>query len=95
MSLQSNGSAKNSGCSYSYRIGKAAQNMLTLCLADELEEMNMVVASIHPGRLKTNMAASDACLSADESADKIVALVHDKTLKNRDFISIEAGPLPW
>ncbi|MFQ3229448.1 SDR family NAD(P)-dependent oxidoreductase [Reinekea sp.] len=37
LSMQAAGAAKGSGCSYSYRISKAAQNMLTLCLADDLE----------------------------------------------------------
>jgi NAD(P)-dependent dehydrogenase (short-subunit alcohol dehydrogenase family) len=95
MTLQAEGAAKGSGCSYSYRIGKAAQNMLTLCLADELEDQNITVASIHPGRLKTDMAAKDAHLTADESAMKILELVTNQSLKSRDFISIESGTLPW
>jgi NAD(P)-dependent dehydrogenase (short-subunit alcohol dehydrogenase family) len=95
MTMQAEGAAKGSGCSYSYRIGKAAQNMLTLCLADELEDQNITIASIHPGRLKTDMAANDANLTADESARKILELVIQKSLKNRDFINIESGTLPW
>jgi NAD(P)-dependent dehydrogenase (short-subunit alcohol dehydrogenase family) len=95
LTMQAGGLAKGSGCSYSYRISKAAQNMLTLCLADDLEDDGITVAAIHPGRLLTKMASSDACLTPKESAIRICRLVLDHKLKHRSFHCVEKGELPW
>lgn len=95
LAMQAEGVAKGSGCSYSYRISKAAQNMLTLCLADDLEDDGIKVAAIHPGRLLTKMASSDACLTAQESAKKICQLVLENKLEHRGFHCVESGELRW
>ncbi|MFB9887310.1 SDR family NAD(P)-dependent oxidoreductase [Balneatrix alpica] len=95
LKLQSEMAAKGSGCSYSYRISKAAQNMLTLCLADDLDEWGIKVIAVHPGRLLTKMASHDACMSADESAARIVELLRKQQFNSRDYICVENGILPW
>lgn len=95
MSMQANKAAKGSGCSYSYRISKAAQNMLTLCLADELEEIGIKVAAIHPGRLLTKLASSDANMSPEKSAKKIVSMVINNQIECRDYLCMETGKLGW
>ncbi len=95
MKIQSELKTKGSGVSYSYRIGKAAQNMLTLCLADELEDMNIKVVAIHPGRLLTRMGWTDAHIAPSDSAKKIVQLVEANQLKHRDYVCLETGTLPW
>tara|TARA_Y100001960_G_C14763655_1_gene875610 strand:- start:166 stop:861 length:696 start_codon:yes stop_codon:yes gene_type:complete len=95
LKMQSELAAKGTGCSYSYRISKAAQNMLTLCLADDLEDLGIKIVAIHPGRLLTEMGSSDAHMSPKTSASKICHLVESKQLNNRDYISIETGLLPW
>jgi NAD(P)-dependent dehydrogenase (short-subunit alcohol dehydrogenase family) len=95
LTMQSELAAKGSGCSYSYRISKAAQNMLSLCLADDLEEKGIRVVSIHPGRLLTEMASKDAHMTPEASAKKLISLVQSNQLKTRDYISLESGHLPW
>lgn len=95
LTMQSELSAKGSGCSYSYRISKAAQNMLTLCLADDLEEKNIRVVAVHPGRLLTDMAPKDAVTTPEQSASRLLGLVQTNKLKSRDYISLETGQLPW
>jgi NAD(P)-dependent dehydrogenase (short-subunit alcohol dehydrogenase family) len=45
---------------YSYHIAKAAQNMLTVCLDRELRGEGIRVLAVHPGRLRTAVAAADA-----------------------------------
>jgi len=95
LTMQSELAAKGSGCSYSYRISKAAQNMLTLCLADDLEDLNIRVVAIHPGRLLTKMASTDAHMTPSASAKRLLSLVESKQLKTRDYISLETGELPW
>jgi len=95
LTMQSELAAKGSGCSYSYRISKAAQNMLTLCLADDLENFNIRVVAIHPGRLLTEMASIDAHMTPKLAAKKLLMMVKENTLKTRDYISLETGSLPW
>lgn len=51
--MQVAGAAKGIKCSFSYRIAKAVQNMLSLRMADDLESMGIKVISIHPGALFT------------------------------------------
>jgi NAD(P)-dependent dehydrogenase (short-subunit alcohol dehydrogenase family) len=95
LSMQAAGASKGSGCSYSYRISKAAQNMLTLCLADDLEEVGIAVAAIHPGRLLTEMASTDAHMTPEKSAGLISDLVINNRIKNRDYLCMETGTLQW
>ncbi|MFG1497321.1 SDR family oxidoreductase [Saccharospirillum sp. HFRX-1] len=95
MSMQASGAAKGTGCSYSYRISKAAQNMLTLCLADDLEEDGIKVAAIHPGRLLTKMASKDAHMTPEKSAELISELVVNGKVENRDYLCMESGSLRW
>lgn len=54
---------------YGYRMSKAAVNMLTVNLAQELRQDNICVASIHPGWVKTDMGS----MSADEEVGDCVA----------------------
>ena len=93
--MQADGAAKGSGCSFSYRIGKASQNMLTLCLVDELEPDGIKVASIHPGRLLTNLAANDAKMTPDKSAKLISQLVSLNEINSGDYLCMETGKLRW
>ena len=48
------------GSSYAYRGSKAALNMLTTCMANELREGGFIVAAIDPGWVKTDMGGPNA-----------------------------------
>ncbi|MGG5794310.1 short-chain dehydrogenase [Bacillus cereus] len=82
--------------SYSYRIAKAAQNMLTLCLQQEFENEGIGVTAIHPGKLKTDIGAFDANMTPAEGAQNIYDWVIDS---NEDvsgkFIEPGVGELKW
>ncbi len=93
--LQADLAAKGSGCSYSYRISKAAQNMLTLCLADDLEPFGIRLVALHPGRMMTQMAANDAHLTPQASAAKLLAMIDAEQFASREFVCLETGTLPW
>lgn len=56
---------------YSYRIAKASQNMLTICLHNELNPIGFHVSAIHPGKLRTQSGASDADKEPSDSAESI------------------------
>ena len=41
--------------SYAYRIAKAAQNMLTLCMSQELRPLGVMVCAVHPGEFRSGL----------------------------------------
>lgn len=83
--------------SYPYRVSKAALNMLTACLALELED-RVRVWSVHPGTLATAMGQADAVTPPSEAAARLVALVASGDRRSPRFVTLDApgGPdLPW
>lgn len=89
------GAFSGRGFSYSYRIAKAAQNMLSQCLSQELGPDNIKVWAVHPGRLQTQSGSSDACTSPEQAARTLAKLVEERSLANGIFYSLEDGELPW
>lgn len=63
--------------SYSYRIAKCAQNMLSLCLSNGSELLGATVISVNPGLLRTDSGSSDAKHSAEEGALAFMSVVND------------------
>jgi len=66
------GDFSGKGFSYGYRIAKAAQNMLSLCLADDERFATSTVISIIPGLVRTDSGADDAKYSAAEGAKAVL-----------------------
>ncbi|CAG9001610.1 MAG: hypothetical protein CENE_03633 [Candidatus Celerinatantimonas neptuna] len=96
LTMQAEGAALGSQCSYSYRIGKAAQNMLTLCMTDDLQSYGIDVYAIHPGRVATKMVAAEACFTAGQAALKIFESWQGDNLLLRQLFSLESEKvLPW
>jgi len=60
------------GRSPGYRLSKTALNALTRVLADELRGMNILVNSVDPGWVKTDLGGRSAPLSPEEGAETIV-----------------------
>lgn len=95
--------AKNAGgdfaagsFSYDYRIAKAAQNMLTLCLDQELSRRGIAVCAVHPGRLRTGTGSAGAEGDPGEAAERFVRFFHRRPpdLGGR-FFDLFGGELPW
>lgn len=55
----------------SYHVAKAAQNMLSVCLDRELRSDGVRVFAIHPGRLRTSVAAADADTEPADAAREL------------------------
>ncbi len=55
-----------------YRLSKLALNGITLMLADVLKGKNILVNSVHPGWVKTDMGGAGAPLSLEEGARGLV-----------------------
>lgn len=82
---------------YSYSIAKCAQNMLTVCLDRELRKEGIRVWAVHPGRLKTQAAASDAdtdpAVAAEKLADWLDAVDENAECLLYDLMG--EGVIPW
>lgn len=61
------------GFGYSYRISKAALNMLTKTFASECPEI--ITISLRPGWVKTQMGGEKATLEIDDSISNMVVLI--------------------
>ncbi len=71
----------------SYSISKTAVNAVTKILADELKNTKIMVFSVDPGWVKTDMGGPMAPLSIEEGIDTPVwlALAPEKELKSGYF----------
>jgi NAD(P)-dependent dehydrogenase (short-subunit alcohol dehydrogenase family) len=63
----------NGGC-LAYRTSKTALNVLTRLFADELKNTNVLINSMCPGWVRTNMGGPNATRNVEESADTIIWL---------------------
>ena len=92
----SSGEFKKRSLSYSYRISKAAQNMFTVCLSEELKDAGITAIALHPGELKTSMGSPDAQTDASQAAKNIFSLLD--SLDRNDtgkFYGVDGSLLPW
>ena len=79
-----------------YRMSKAALNMFTKSLSIELKSDGILVASIHPGWVQTDMGGPRAAVTVDESASSIIDLVSTFTEKhNGGLYGWNGENIPW
>lgn len=84
------------GKAYSYRVSKAALNMVTKCLASELKPHGILCASVHPGWVKTDMGGEKASLFKEESVQGILkVLARLSEQDNGLFLDWRGQRLPW
>jgi NAD(P)-dependent dehydrogenase (short-subunit alcohol dehydrogenase family) len=91
-----NGEFNEGGFSYSYRMAKAAQNMLTLCLDQELRRHGVHVSAVHPGKIKTDCASYNAELEPHEAAQNVFAWCRMASpINSGQFLEPGGGNLSW
>ncbi len=96
LSKMANGEFAKGKFSYSYRIAKAAQNMLTLCLDQELVDIPISVTAIHPGKLMTSSGAYDADMSPEDAAKRIYTwLLNSKQNISGKFFEPLVSEMNW
>ena len=80
--------------SYSYRIAKAAQNMLTLSMSLDPSLEGITVCAVHPGRFATGNRK--AAVTAEEAARRLAGWIEqlDPTLKGT-FTDLDTGAIGW
>ncbi|XP_048375133.1 C-factor-like [Sphaerodactylus townsendi] len=81
---------------YPYRIAKTALNMITRCLAVDLERDGILCVSLHPGWIDTDMGGSLAPLKVQDAIPGIIScLAHLSEKDNGSFLNGQGGYLPW
>lgn len=80
----------------SYCSSKAAQNMLTVELAQALRARGIIVLALHPGWVQTDMGGSGATVEIDTSARGLLQLIDAATLEDSGrFTDWQGAALPW
>jgi NAD(P)-dependent dehydrogenase (short-subunit alcohol dehydrogenase family) len=75
-----------------YNISKAAENMFTRVLAAQLKG-KIIVSSVHPGWVKTDMGGQDAEMEPEEAAEHIFKLANSKVETGQFWF--KGKKLPW
>jgi len=82
------------GSSYGYRASKAALNMLTVCMAQELKGFACI--ALHPGWVKTDMGGNRAPLTVEESVSSMLRVIDGVTAgSSGSYLNYAGKPIPW
>ncbi|XP_041795254.1 C-factor [Chelmon rostratus] len=81
---------------YPYRTSKSALNMVSRCMAVDLEPDGILCMAIHPGWVRTDMGGSEAPLSSEESVSSILSVIGGLSEKDHgSFLNFTGEVLPW
>lgn len=81
---------------YPYRVSKAALNMLTCCLAEDLKKDGILVMCLHPGWVQTDMGGPQAPLTTAESVSSMMKVITSLTEKDSGtLLDWEGKSMPW
>ena len=84
------------GGMYHYRSSKAGLNSITVGLATDLAEKGISVASVHPGRVATDMGEPDAPINPQQAAVYIGAIVDKLDIDcSGKFFSYDGSEIAW
>ncbi|XP_050955818.1 C-factor [Labeo rohita] len=82
--------------SYAYRASKSALNMVTRCLATDLEAEKILCVALHPGWVRTDMGGPTAPLSPEESISSVLSVISELTEQHHGgFVDYTGKSLPW
>ncbi|KTG43018.1 hypothetical protein cypCar_00004965 [Cyprinus carpio] len=77
-------------------IAKAALNMLTCCLAEDFRKDGILVMSLHPGWVQTEMGGPEAPLTTLESISSMLKVITSLTEKESGtLLDWEGKNIPW
>lgn len=81
---------------YPYRTSKSALNMVSRCMAVDLEADGILCMAIHPGWVRTDMGGAQAPLSTEESVSSVLSVIGGLTEKDHgSFLNFTGEVLPW
>ncbi len=89
-------STNTGGSSYAYRASKAALNMLTRSMANELGPRGFICVALHPGWVRTDMGGANAPLVPARAVAALLRLVDRfDASDNGRFLNFDGATLPW
>ncbi len=81
---------------YAYSSSKAALNMMTKTLSNELKEMEITVVAIHPGWVKTDMGGENAPLELESSITSIINVIDSLSIADTGkFLDWQRNEVQW
>ncbi|RUS15739.1 4-dihydrotrisporin dehydrogenase [Endogone sp. FLAS-F59071] len=84
------------GVKTSYKVSKAALNMLTRCYALDLLSEKFTVLALHPGWVQTDMGGKNASISPPESISGMLQVIEKVTAADSGkFLDYQGSSLPW
>ncbi|MGB5665777.1 MAG: SDR family oxidoreductase [Maribacter sp.] len=79
-----------------YAVSKCALNMITRRLAEKLRSKGVIVFSMNPGWVKTEMGGQEAPTTIEDAIQNMVATINKVTIKKSGrFLSETAEIIPW
>jgi NAD(P)-dependent dehydrogenase (short-subunit alcohol dehydrogenase family) len=85
-----------SGGAYGYRISKAALNMASRSMAQDLRREGIISVVLHPGWVQTRMGGASAPVPVAESVGGMISLIDRLTLDDSgEFFSFRGERVPW
>lgn len=85
-----------SGGRYGYRMSKAALNIASVSIAQDLAPKGISVAIIHPGLVGTDMIGGHGDITPDQAAERIAQRIEELTPENSgSFWHSNGERLPW
>lgn len=82
--------------SIAYRTSKAALNAAMRSIALDLQAEKMIVASLHPGWVQTDMGGPQAAITAETSVSGMRKVIAELSLENTgEFIAYDGTALAW
>jgi NAD(P)-dependent dehydrogenase (short-subunit alcohol dehydrogenase family) len=88
--------AESSGMTLPYATSKAALNMLVKGLAATLAARGIIVVSLSPGWVRTDMGGEQAPLSPEKSVQGLrQVLAGLKKADSGKFLSHDGSEIPW
>uniref|UniRef100_A0A087Y8T2 Uncharacterized protein n=1 Tax=Poecilia formosa TaxID=48698 RepID=A0A087Y8T2_POEFO len=81
--------------SYVYCTSKAALNMLTRCLAADLEPSKILCMSLHPGWVRTDMEGPHADLTVEQSVSGILSVLFGLSEQDNGSLDYHGQKLQW
>jgi NAD(P)-dependent dehydrogenase (short-subunit alcohol dehydrogenase family) len=85
-----------SGRWYSYRASKAALNMATKLMSQDLEDRGFLCVVLHPGWVRTDLGGSNATYSTEESVTGMLKVIGELTSEqNGGYFDLTGEALPW
>lgn len=87
---------KEYGRHYSYAASKAALNMVTRAAACDLADDGIIVVSLHPGWVRTDLGGPQADLSPEESVSGLIDVIDGLQPKDSGkFLTWQGEEHPW